>query len=218
MAALPRRFLATSSSIGLVTTSPDGTVLDANDAFASYIGVSLDKVIGRSLDEFLTAADSERFRDWLGDGQLPEHPVTVNFAAHESGPFTLRCVIDREGGGVCLIGEPDDVGERALTTRLLSLNNELATMTREGARRERELERTRRELEAALDELRASYWHLQKIQEVLPLCMGCGKVKGDGSHWQSVVDYLKANEIFLSHGYCPTCAESVLREHGLHES
>jgi hypothetical protein len=45
--------------------------------------------------------------------------------------------------------------------------------------------------------------------------MQCGKVKTKEAEWESVVDYLKANEIFLSHGYCPTCADAISREYGL---
>jgi response regulator RpfG family c-di-GMP phosphodiesterase len=52
-----------------------------------------------------------------------------------------------------------------------------------------------------------SYWHLRKIQEVLPICMECGKVKTSDSSWEDVVNYLKKNTNFLSHGYCPECYE-----------
>ena len=117
-----------------------------------------------------------------------------------------------------LLGEREVDRDGAAAEELILANNELATLARERARRQRELERTRRELQATLDELRTSYWHLQKIQEVLPLCMSCGRVKTDAARWQSVAEYLKDNEIFLSHGYCPSCAELYAREHGLEES
>jgi hypothetical protein len=45
---------------------------------------------------------------------------------------------------------------------------------------------------------------------VLPVCMGCGQIKGDGAEWQSVVAYLAMNRIFMSHGYRPSCAETQL--------
>jgi cysteine sulfinate desulfinase/cysteine desulfurase-like protein len=113
------------------------------------------------------------------------------------------------------VGEPDVGGDRGVVEELVQLNNELATMARERARRERELERTRQRLQAALEELETSYWHLKKIQEFLPLCMGCGRIKTAEAEWQSVAEYLKDNEIFLSHGYCPPCSAAVLQEYGL---
>ncbi len=49
------------------------------------------------------------------------------------------------------------------------------------------------------------------------MCMGCGKIKTGSTSWTSIVDYLKENEIFVSHGYCPSCAEEYARQHGLED-
>jgi hypothetical protein len=57
-----------------------------------------------------------------------------------------------------------------------------------------------------LAELNQSHWHLRKIQETLPICMFCGKVETGEAQWQEVVEYLKANSLFLSHGCCRDCA------------
>lgn len=65
-------------------------------------------------------------------------------------------------------------------------------------------------LKAAFDQLNDSFWHLRKIQEVLPICMECGKVKGEAASWEPVVDYLKQHALFLSHGYCPACEIAAL--------
>jgi response regulator RpfG family c-di-GMP phosphodiesterase len=65
-------------------------------------------------------------------------------------------------------------------------------------------------LKAAYDQLDKSFWHLRKIQEVLPICMECGKVKTTDSSWEDVVSFLKNNSMFLSHGYCPKCADKLL--------
>ena len=64
-------------------------------------------------------------------------------------------------------------------------------------------------IKEAYEQLQNSFWHLRKIQEVLPICMGCGKVKTNNSSWEEVVQYLKNNALFLSHGYCPECARKV---------
>jgi hypothetical protein len=68
------------------------------------------------------------------------------------------------------------------------------------------LAQAKEELEKALAELNQSHWHLRKIQETLPICMFCGKVETGEAQWQEVVEYLKANSLFLSHGCCPDCA------------
>ena len=67
-------------------------------------------------------------------------------------------------------------------------------------------------LKASYDQLNKSFWHLRKIQEILPICMACGKVKTADSGWEDVVSFLKKNSMFLSHGYCPECADKIMRE------
>ena len=72
------------------------------------------------------------------------------------------------------------------------------------------IERENQALKEAYDQLDQSFWHLRKIQEVLPICMECGKVKTSESSWDEVVDFLKKHSMFLSHGYCPECAKKVM--------
>jgi hypothetical protein len=110
------------------------------------------------------------------------------------------------------VGEPDVEEDRGVADQFLRLNNELSVVARESARRSRELAATRLDLERALSELESSYWHLRKIQENVPLCMRCGKIKTGDAQWQSLVDYLWSNVIFVSHGYCPTCVHTVMPE------
>ncbi|MCU0793231.1 MAG: PAS domain-containing protein [Opitutaceae bacterium] len=66
------------------------------------------------------------------------------------------------------------------------------------------------ELERVLAQLKESNWLLEKVAEVLPTCMYCGRVKTNGRDWESAIDFLKRHSRFLSHGCCPTCV-SVLR-------
>lgn len=72
------------------------------------------------------------------------------------------------------------------------------------------IERENRTLKVAYEHLDTSFWHLRKIQEVLPICMECGKVKTADASWEDVVSFLKNNSMFLSHGYCPDCAKRFL--------
>jgi response regulator RpfG family c-di-GMP phosphodiesterase len=67
-------------------------------------------------------------------------------------------------------------------------------------------------LKEAYDLLDKSFWHLRKIQEMLPICMECGKVKTADSSWEDVVSFLKKNTRFLSHGYCPECYAKAVAE------
>jgi hypothetical protein len=93
---------------------------------------------------------------------------------------------------------------------LEDLNNRLAVEIRESARKGKALERVNQRLQETLHELDTMYWHLRKIQEVLPICLECGKVKTAEGTWQTLLEYLKANSRFLSHGYCPECYAQIV--------
>lgn len=64
---------------------------------------------------------------------------------------------------------------------------------------EEDRERLVRELQAALAEVRT-------LQEILPICSYCKKIRDDENYWQTVESYLSrhTNSRF-SHGICPAC-------------
>lgn len=105
--------------------------------------------------------------------------------------------------------------ETSLQDRLLSAHRELLVLARENARRARMLEQMRRELAAALDQLHACYWHIERMQEVLPLCLDCGRVYVSDQGWQDLAEYLRHRSLFLSHGYCPDCDHRLRARLGL---
>jgi PAS domain S-box-containing protein len=67
---------------------------------------------------------------------------------------------------------------------------------------EQERERMLVELQTALAEVRT-------LQEILPICAYCKKIRDDENYWQSVEAYIShhTNATF-SHGICPSCYES----------
>ena len=101
--------------------------------------------------------------------------------------------------------------------RLIRQIAEINTHSKNSAARIEDLEKTQstierenRTLKVAYEHLDNSFWHLRKIQEVLPICMGCGKVKTADASWEDVISFLKNNSMFLSHGYCPDCGKELL--------
>ena len=87
---------------------------------------------------------------------------------------------------------------------LIELQGELAVAAREQARQARTLAEAKRDLEE-------SHWHLEKISEVLPICLRCRRIK-TGGRWEAFTDYLLEHSDFLSHGYCPSCAGTAVEE------
>lgn len=146
----------------------------------------------------------------------PDDAALAAWRAHERGPATAPKlhvmevnVLEPVGGG-----RQTERNGHLVPASVLSLfetTNALAVVARENDRAKRELERTKRELERSHEDLATSYWHLEKIQEVLPICMNCNRVKTSEARWQSVVDYLREHALFLSHGYCPDCRRLLER-------
>lgn len=69
-----------------------------------------------------------------------------------------------------------------------------------------ELRRTMKLLAGALQDVRA-------LQDLLPMCAWCRKVRDGEAYWSSVEEYLLAHtDIQMSHGVCPECKERVRRE------
>jgi heme-degrading monooxygenase HmoA len=194
------RYLLESETIHLVVAHVDGRVLWCNAGMAAGLGFEAASATGQPLSRWLVDSDASRLRALvLGGPSAAPQRLLLNFLhGAEQAPYTLTCTVQVGQSGFVLAGEPVVRDERSLREELVHLNNELSTALREK-------ERARRALEAAKEELERNYWHLKKIQEVLPICMYCGKVKTGEAHWEDVVEYLKRNSLFLSHGLCPDC-------------
>lgn len=200
------RHLENSETIHVAVTNCRGIVEYCNDAFCGGLGVALDHVRGQELALFLTDPDAEFLRSRIAGGIAPPDEVLLlNFVDLHHNPFTLRCRLELYQEQFLLLGEPAYGAERRLDEELLRLNNQLVLLARDNAQRTIALEDSQRRLQAALADLETSHWHLRRIQEVLPICMVCGKVKTGDTAWEDVVEYLRKNALFLSHGYCPDC-------------
>jgi PAS domain S-box-containing protein len=71
---------------------------------------------------------------------------------------------------------------------------------------EEERERLLRELHAALAEVKT-------LQDFLPICSYCKRIRDDEHYWHSVESYITAHtDTQFSHGICPTCMASVVEK------
>jgi DNA-binding response OmpR family regulator len=77
-----------------------------------------------------------------------------------------------------------------VATRVLSLEKRLAERVRE--------------LEEALS-------HVKRLQDLIPICCYCKKIRNDQNYWQQVETYLmEHSEAQISHGICPDCYEKFV--------
>lgn len=199
-------FLATSEAVCYVVAKTDGTVQACSAGMAAAVEVAAEELIGRSIFDFMAAPSCAVVSSELAAGRRRLRECTLlNFHTALGERFTLECRLDVQPRTFALVGAHPRRQTHEYMQALEELNNRLAVEIRERARKEKELARVNRQLQDTLRELDTAYWHLRKIQEVLPICLDCGKVKTGDGNWQTVVEYLKANSQFLSHGYCPEC-------------
>lgn len=63
------------------------------------------------------------------------------------------------------------------------------------------------ERDALVHELQTALAEVRTLQDILPICSYCSRVRDDDDYWQSVESYM-SRRTRLSHGICPNCYES----------
>jgi heme-degrading monooxygenase HmoA len=199
-------FIAASQSVCYIVADRAGTIQVCSAGFTSALHMPREEVTGASLFSFMTEHSRAAITALIESGaREPRSTTALAFRSPSGRYFTLECQLDVQPAAFAVIGSVSKEQTQPYMETLEDLNNRLAAEIRESARKGKELERVNQRLQETLHELDTMYWHLRKIQEVLPICLECGKVKTAEGTWQTLVEYLKANSRFLSHGYCPEC-------------
>ncbi len=208
------KYLGQASDLYFMALSPAGVILACNKAFAGRLQRKIEELIGRDISEFLTDKSAAFLNRKVEDPVSAEQKenILLNFVDAHSHPFTLECSFESRPDGLVIIGAAPIDKEQALQAELIALNNQFSVLIRENERQSKALKKAHDELEKVHEDLRQSHWHLKKIQEVLPICSVCHKVKTAEGQWDSLLTYLKDNSDFLSHGYCDECAETAMAE------
>ena len=67
------------------------------------------------------------------------------------------------------------------------------------------------EREALVRELQAALAEVKTLQDFLPICSYCRKIRDDENYWESVEGYISRHTgSRFSHGICPDCMETVV--------
>ena len=207
----------------VLLVNSDGQAFALNRALAERLEVPLEAG-PRALTTLLANDEALELAERIARLRAAgERGITEEFllnAVNASGsPFTLRCRLDVQPSYALIVAEGADGADDRLRDELLRTNNQLAVLAREreasrGAleRAQAELTRLNAEQAATLQALSSSYWHIQRIHDLLPICMDCGEVKSADGSWQHAREFMMANALtpFFSHGYCPPCAARLL--------
>jgi PleD family two-component response regulator len=70
------------------------------------------------------------------------------------------------------------------------------------------IRRLNRELQEKNDRLEGALEEIRTLQEIVPICSCCKKVRDDKGFWRQVEDYVTRHTgARFSHSYCPSCFE-----------
>jgi DNA-binding response OmpR family regulator len=68
------------------------------------------------------------------------------------------------------------------------------------------------ELARRVGELEDALGRVRQLQDLLPMCSYCKKIRDDQNYWHQVERYLSLHaDVRFSHGVCPECWQSVVR-------
>lgn len=174
---------------GIMLTSPDGTILDANPSACRILGRTLEEILEEGREGLMNTSDprlavliEERNRTGKTHGELA--------ARRKDGtlfPVEISSVVfqNRDGNPrTCLIMR--DVSDRKAA----------------------ETERER-----LIHELRDALARVRTLSGLLPICASCKKIRDQQGAWHNLETYIRKNtEADFTHGICPDCRRTLYPE------
>jgi PAS domain S-box-containing protein len=178
-----------NSHDGLMLTSPDGAVFDANPSACRIMGRTREEILREGRSGLIDASDprlpgfvEERNRTGKAHGELN--------ARRKDGtlfPLEFSSVVFKNSEGqarTCLLIR--DISERKAA--------------------EAERERLIQQLQEALA-------RVKKLSRLLPMCASCRRIRDNEGSWHELEYYIrKHTEADFSHGICPECRQRLYPE------
>ncbi len=98
---------------------------------------------------------------------------------------------------------------------VLAILKQVAEIKRELTLAQQEIERRKRaqrEREKLIGDLQEALSEVKTLRGFLPICAHCKKIRDDEGYWQQIEMYIQQrSEAQFSHGICPECARSFIR-------
>jgi PAS domain S-box-containing protein len=176
------RLLFENSLDGILLTSPDGRIFDANPSACSILGRTQEQIIAAGRDGILDTSDpalagvlAERKRTGRAHGELTaRHPDGTLF------PIEMSSVVF-----------PDTEG-----------NEFTCIILRDISRRKR----AEAEREQLLTDLQEALGKVKLLSGLLSICASCKKIRNERGQWEVLEIYIrKRSGANFSHGLCPDC-------------
>lgn len=96
--------------------------------------------------------------------------------------------------------------------RLRKKKEEISILQKRESRKAEELKKLNQKLRETNKRLNEAMDNIERLEELLPICVYCKKVRTDENYWQQVEAYVSAHsKLKFSHGICPECYEKIVK-------
>ncbi len=184
------RRLFENSLDGVLLSSPDGSILDANPSACRIFGRTREEIIREGREGVLDTADprlvtilEERARTGRASGEL-----TCRHKDGSLAPIELSSVVFHDSAGEVRTW----ILVRDITDRKMAEN----------------------ERERLIVELQEALRNVRMLRGLLPICASCKKIRDEKGQWNEVERYIKErSSADFTHGICPDCARRLYPEY-----
>jgi len=194
LASLYARSLIEAGLDPLVTISPDGKIIDVNQATEEVTGVGREQLIGTDFSDYFTEPEQARsgYRQVLADGLVRDYPLTIRHASGRTMGVLYNATVYRDEAGEVqgVFAAARDITERKRAeAEIVKLNVELEQRVQE---RTAQLEAANKELEAfsysVSHDLRAPLRHVQGYVDMLAREAGAQLSENGRRYMQTIAD------------------------------
>lgn len=181
-----------SSHDAIISKSLDGTILTWNHAAETIYGYPAAEIIGRSVSCLIPPDRPDELVEVLD--KIAKGVPVARFD-------TRRLRKDGSLVEVSVTVSPIR-NSRGMVIGASSIGRDISE------RRRQEAERVK-----LIADLTTALAHTRTLQELLPICASCKKIRDDRGYWQQVEVYLKRHSgMGFTHGLCPDCATRLYPE------
>lgn len=184
------RLLFENSMDGILLTSPNGAILQANPSACQILGRTEEQIIQEGRQGLVDPDDpnlhvllDQRARTGKAHGELRFRRTDDTFF-----PVEISSVLFLDAAGekrTCMIFR--DISAR------------------------KQLENERERL---VTELRKTLGQVKMLSGLLPICASCKKIRDENGAWNEIETYVrKHSQVNFSHGMCPDCMRGLYPEY-----